>query len=130
MNCRIATTDAPGSSVGYLAVKPGEVPGGAWVARLAVCDAQTVKAGQLVPADLVYPDRTGEIYSVIFNPAHRWFYTSEMQADEVLLLKCYDSKTDGRARFAPHTAFIDPTTPANAQPRESIELRTLVFHAE
>jgi hypothetical protein len=51
-----------------------------------------------------------------------------MRADEALLLKCYDSKTDGRARFAPHTAFTDPTTPADVPPRESIELRTLVFH--
>ena len=45
-----------------------------------------------------------------------------------LLLKCFDSKTDGRARFAPHTAFQDPTAPADVLPRESIELRTLVFH--
>jgi hypothetical protein len=44
------------------------------------------------------------------------------------LLKCYDSATDGRARFGPHTAFIDPTTPPDAAPRESIELRALVFH--
>jgi hypothetical protein len=40
----------------------------------------------------------------------------------------YDSKTDGCALFAPHTAFADPTTPADAPPRESIELRALVFH--
>ena len=32
--------------------------------------------------------------------------------------------------FGPHTAFIDPTTPADAAPRESIELRTLVFHKQ
>jgi hypothetical protein len=43
-------------------------------------------------------------------------------------LKCYDSETDGRARFAPHSAFTDPNAPANAAPRESIELRALVFH--
>jgi len=27
----------------------------------------------------------------------------------------------------PHSAFVDPSTPAGAPPRESIELRTLVF---
>jgi hypothetical protein len=97
-------------------------------APLAVCDAQTVKPEQLVPTDLVYPNRVGETYSVTFDRTHRWFYVSEMAADEVLLLKCYDSEIDGRARFAPHTAFTDPTTPANALPRESIELRALVFH--
>ena len=66
--------------------------------------------------------------TVTFDPEHRWYYVPEMTADEVLLLKCYDSKTDGRARFASHTAFTDPTTPPNAPPRESIELRALVFH--
>jgi hypothetical protein len=65
---------------------------------------------------------------VTYNPSHRWFYFPRMRVDEALLLKCYDSETDGRARFAPHTAFHDPTTPVDAPPRESIELRTLVFH--
>jgi hypothetical protein len=97
-------------------------------APLAVCDAGTVSPEDLVASDLIYPERTGETYSVTYNPAHRWFYVPEMRADEALLLKCYDSETDGRARFAPHTAFTDPTTPADAAPRESIELRTLVFH--
>ena len=96
---------------------------------LAVCDARTVKPEQLVPSDLVYRNRVGETYSVSFDPAHRWFYFPEMEVDEGLLLKCYDSKTDGRARFAPHSAFVDPATPPDAAPRESIELRMLVFHA-
>jgi hypothetical protein len=95
---------------------------------LAVCDARTVKPNELVAADLVYPNRIGETYSVKYNSDHQWFYVPRMTADEILLLKCFDSKTDGRARFAPHSAFIDPTTPPDAPPRESIELRTLVFH--
>jgi hypothetical protein len=97
-------------------------------APLAVCDAASVDSEDLVPSDLVYQNRTGETYGVNYNPAHRWFYVPEMQPDEALLLKCYDSATDGRARFASHTAFEDPTTPADAPPRESIEIRTLVFH--
>ena len=96
---------------------------------LAVCDARTVKPGELVASDLVYPHRVGETYSVKFSPNHQWYYVSKMTADEILLLKCFDSMTDGRARFAPHSAFADPTTPPDAPPRESIELRTLVFHA-
>ena len=97
-------------------------------APLAVCDAQTVRPDQLIPSDLVYPDRVGETYSVTFDPRHRWYYVPAMAADEVLLLKCYDSKRDGRSRFTPHSAFTDPTTPSDAPPRESIELRALVFH--
>ncbi len=97
-------------------------------APLAVCDALSVAPGDLVPADLVYRDRVGETYGVTFNPNHRWFYVPDMQPDEALLLKCYDSATDGRARFAPHTAFEDPTVGPDVAPRESIELRTFVFH--
>ena len=96
---------------------------------LAVCDALSVQPEQLIPSDLVYQNRVGETYSVRYDAAHRWYYVPRMETDEVLLLKCYDSMTDGRARFAPHTAFIDPTTPRGAPPRESIELRALVFHA-
>jgi len=99
-------------------------------APLTVCDARSVAPADLVPSDLVYRDRVGETYAVRYNPDHRWYYVSEMQPDEALLLKCFDSETDGRARFMPHTAFIDPTAPADALPRESIELRTFVFHDE
>lgn len=95
---------------------------------LAVCDARSVRPEQLVASDLVYRNRVGETYSVVFHPDHRWFYVPQMDTDEVLLLKCYDSATDGRARFTPHTAFRDPTTRPDAPPRESIELRALVFH--
>ena len=95
---------------------------------LAMLDGTTVKASDLVASDLIYPNRSGETYSVTFNPDHRWFYFPKMTPDEAILLKCYDSATDGRTRFGPHTAFTDPTTPADAPPRESIELRTLVFH--
>ncbi len=49
--------------------------------------------------------------------------------NKALLLKCYDSATDGRARFTPHTAFDDPTAPDDAAPRESIEVRTLSSYA-
>jgi len=96
---------------------------------LAVCDANSVSFGDLVPSDLIIaPHRVSETYLLSYNSAHRWFYVPEMGVDEALLLKCFDSKTDGRARFTPHSAFTDPTAPADAPPRESIEVRTLVFH--
>ena len=96
---------------------------------LALCDATSFTDDDLVATDLVYHDRRGEISSVRFSPAHRWVYFPAMQPDEVLLIKCHDSATDGRARLSFHTAFEDPTTPVDAPARESIELRTLVFFA-
>ena len=96
---------------------------------LAVCDAHSIAQRDFVPTDLKYHDRTGEVYSLAFNPNHRWFYFPQMHKNEALLLKCYDSMEDGRARFSAHSAFDDPTSPPNAKPRESIEARTLVFFA-
>ena len=87
---------------------------------LGLIDAQSLAPADLVKADLVYQDRTGEVYHVAYNPDHLWFYFPAMKTDEVVLIKGYDSTTDGRARFTPHTAFDDPTTPENAPPRESI----------
>jgi hypothetical protein len=96
-------------------------------APLALCDATTMAPEDFVATDLKYPNRTGEIYSVTFNPRHRWFYFPRMATDEVVLIKCYDSAGDGRARFTAHGAFDDPTSPQDAPPRESIEARTLAF---
>lgn len=95
---------------------------------LTVCDALSIAPTDLVAGDLVYRDRVGETYAVTYNPTHRWFYFPQMQRDEVLFIKCFDSTEDGRARFAAHTGFDDPTSPVDAPPRESIELRTLVFY--
>ena len=97
-------------------------------APLAFCDASSVAFEDFVPMDLLYPNRVGETYLVKFNRAHRWYYVPRMQSDEALLIKSYDSAADGRARFTPHSAFEDPTAPADRLPRESIELRALAFY--
>ena len=93
---------------------------------LALCDARSVDAGSLVATDVIYADREGEIYGATHNPRQRWFSYPELQLDEAILIKCYDSETDV-ARFTPHTAFENPLTPAGAPPRESIEFRAIAF---
>jgi hypothetical protein len=94
---------------------------------LALCDARSLDAKDSVPTDLVYRDRVGETLGFLYNPKQRWYYFPRMQRNEAILLKCYDSKDDGRARFTAHTSFEDPSSPPNAAPRESIEVRALVF---
>ena len=94
---------------------------------LAMCDARTEVDEDLLLMQLKYRDRTGEIYVMRHSPAHRWHYFPLMEVQHALLLKTYDSETDGRARFMGHTAFEDPCTPAGARPRESIEVRTMAF---
>ena len=94
---------------------------------LAMCDARSVAPQDWVIAELVYTDRVGEIYNLAWSEGQRWWYFPRMTTDEVLLFKCFDSARDGRSRFTPHSAFDDPTTPADAPPRESIETRVVAF---
>lgn len=99
-------------------------------APLALCDARSIAPDDLIPTDLVYPDRVGEVYSVRYSPGHRWHYFSAVRPEEVLLIKTYDSLEDGTARFSAHTAFDDPTASGDAAPRASIEVRALLFFAD
>jgi len=94
---------------------------------LGLVDSQTIAPRDLAVCDLVYSDRTGEIYQGVFNPDHQWHYFPRMTRDEAVLIKCYDSLKDGRARFSLHSAFDDPTSPPNPKPRQSIEVRALAF---
>ncbi|KAK2925621.1 hypothetical protein FoTM2_013987 [Fusarium oxysporum f. sp. vasinfectum] len=65
----------------------------------------------------------------------KFYYAKDMTPEEVMLIKCFDSKSEvheggqhGLAGYTPHTAFVDPATPADAKGRQSIEVRCLVFY--
>jgi hypothetical protein len=94
---------------------------------LGFVDAQTIAPRDLAVCDLVYTDRVGEIYQGVYNADHQWHYFPAMTRDEAILIKCYESAKDGRARFSLHSAFDDPSSPANPKPRQSIEVRTFAF---
>ncbi len=94
---------------------------------LALCDAATVDPKKLISVERRAEERTGELQVALHDSGHRWYYFPEMQIDEALLFKTFDSETDGRARFTIHSSFDDPDAPADAPPRESIETRCLVF---
>ncbi len=96
---------------------------------LALCDARSMSPADFVVSERRYPNRIGQTYAVTYNPEHRWYWFPRMRRDEALVFKVFDSLKDGRARWTAHTAFDDPTSPPNARPRESIEIRTLAFFA-
>ncbi len=86
-----------------------------------------------VPSDLVRafqhrPDDYDEYLLIRHNPNQRWYYYPDMQPDEALLIKCYDSDP-ARTPFSGHGAMDDPGTPPDAPPRESIEARAFAFFA-
>jgi len=60
-----------------------------------------------------------------YSPRHRWWYFSNMERDDVLLFKFFDSDQT-RTWRCPHTAFVDPSF-ADANIRESIECRSVAF---
>ncbi|HEU0155022.1 MAG TPA: CmcJ/NvfI family oxidoreductase [Stellaceae bacterium] len=94
---------------------------------LTLCDAESLEEENLIASDLKYPDRTGETYSITYNPNQRYYYFPKMEADEAVLIRCFDSARRGAHRFSAHTGFDDPTSPPDAPPRESLEVRMLVF---
>jgi hypothetical protein len=94
---------------------------------LAMADAQTLAPSDMIVSERRAPGRIGQTYAIKFNPAHKWYWFPRMRREEAYVFKVFDSEKDGRARWTAHTAFADPTSPPNAHPRESIEIRTLAF---
>ena len=110
---------------------------------LALCDAQSVFPQDLVVFEIHYQDRVGENYFAKHSPHHQWYYYPALTHDEVLLIKQWDSAgemarsegtradADGdqtRCTFSFHSAFADPTTPADAPERWSIEVRCAALY--
>jgi hypothetical protein len=105
---------------------------------LTICEASSTSPADFVDTeiehygedDLSRPRHRGQIFSVRYNPKHRWYYVRDMQPDEVLVFKCWDSARGGRARYTAHTGFRNPEAPPDALPRESIEARTLAIYPD
>jgi hypothetical protein len=76
----------------------------------------------------IYDDRVGETTRFTSRPNHEWYWFPQQKANEVSMLKCYDSITDGSvSRWSFHTACKDPTAPDNAPCRKNVVVRSFVF---
>ncbi len=104
---------------------------------LAVCDARTINDSLLYSTVRHAPmraepsfeySRASETRHAAYDANNKWFYFPDMNRNEALLFKNYDTLTDGTARYSMHTAFEDPNTPAKPAPRESIESRVFAFY--
>ncbi|KAK0522922.1 hypothetical protein OC835_006418 [Tilletia horrida] len=91
---------------------------------LAFSDSRTVKQGDWRVNELRYETWNGQTYVIHYNSDHKWYYYAGLPTDKAILLQCYDSQSDIRT---PHTAFSDPTVDKDAEPRWSVEVRTLVL---
>ena len=95
---------------------------------LAMCDGRTIPETGFIRNQRRYRDRIGETYHITYNAAHRWFYFPAMTREEALVFKVFDTDESAGVRFTAHTSFTDPTSPPDARPRESIEMRALAFY--
>jgi hypothetical protein len=76
----------------------------------------------------IYDDRVGETTRFTYRPDHEWYWFPQQKPNEVSMLKCYDSVTDGSvSRWSFHTACFDPTAPADAPCRKNVVVRSYVF---
>lgn len=94
---------------------------------LGICDGRSIPQKGFILVERRYKDRTGEVYHIAHNPMHAWFWFPQMERNEALVFKVFDSDAGKPSRFTAHSAFDDPATPADAPPRESIETRAFAF---
>lgn len=106
---------------------------------LGLCDSNTVATDDIIVFEIHYADRIGENYFAGGSPNHKWYYFPEATRDEAILIKQWDSFGEQFAEnsvpdsqrvpatFSFHSAFQDPASPADADDRESLEVRTIVF---
>eukprot|EP00929_Paragymnodinium_shiwhaense_P077406 TRINITY_DN39854_c0_g1_i2.p1 TRINITY_DN39854_c0_g1~~TRINITY_DN39854_c0_g1_i2.p1 ORF type:complete len:371 (-),score=63.20 TRINITY_DN39854_c0_g1_i2:260-1372(-) len=83
---------------------------------LALCDWRSMAPEWDTPSPGGHP----------FRAYHEWFYFKDMQPGDTLVFKQFDSAVDS-AGYVLHTAFVDPTSPCDAPPRQSVDVRSLVF---
>jgi hypothetical protein len=99
---------------------------------LTVCDARTMRPDDVTEGEAVIdapgmPEMRLGSSLIHASPAHRWFYFPDMQLDEALVFKAFDSDTD-RVQGCPHSAFNDPNYPDDVPPRASAEIRAYAFY--
>ncbi len=98
---------------------------------LGICDAQSVSKEDLIPIvisghDPNAPGPKFSGYNLDYSPRHHWWYYPNLQPDEVLAFKIYDSD-ESRPYLTAHTAFDDPNSSPDAPKRISHEIRTIAF---
>ena len=108
---------------------------------LALCEGRSVRddegthntkvdVTEIPTGDALYAPIAGEedlLAATIFHysTGHRWWYFPDLQPEEVIFIKLYDSD-HSKAWRCPHTAFRDTSRP-DARPRRSIEFRAMAY---
>jgi hypothetical protein len=102
--------------------------GGTQDVPLGLCAYPSVARDDLLDCDAIFDPLDGSPewgfpnYLLAHNPAHRWYYYSDMTRNEAIVFKTSESDP-ARAQLMPHGAFDNPLAGPDAPPRVSLEMR-------
>jgi hypothetical protein len=88
-------------------------------------DVPEIPSGEALYAPIAGEENMPAATIFHYSPGHRWWYFPDMEPDEVIFIKLYDSD-HARAWRCPHTAFRDNSRP-DAHPRRSMEYRGMAY---
>ena len=94
---------------------------------LVLVDTRSVDADDVAPIEMPAGIMGGSALRLTYarpSARHRWHWFEEMRPDELLIFAQYDSARERSCRML-HSAVHHPDTPADAEPRHSIEMRLL-----
>lgn len=99
---------------------------------LVFADSRTIADPDLVAVKQIYPHFTGETYAVRYGAAHKYWFWSDMQTNEAVLLQCFDNAGKmaesgiGRGARVAHASFCLARDGDVELGRESVEVRCIV----
>lgn len=98
---------------------------------LAICDGSSVPISDGIVVDSIIgpvdvPGNRFDSRMAHYSPAHRWYYLSNMEPDDLLIFKGFDSEMPD-VMNAMHTAFENPLG-QEGEPRRSIESRFIAIY--
>jgi hypothetical protein len=109
-----------------------------------LADRRTISKHDLIESDQVMSDKVNKTAYVYHRSDQKWYWLSHQSQDEVVLFPTWTLRTEaehaGVARkcsyffhadaildFSPHAAAFLYEPDKSAQPRESVEVRMIVF---
>jgi hypothetical protein len=102
--------------------------GGTQDVPLGLCACSSVAREDLIDCDAIFDPLDGSPewgfpnYLLACNPAHRWYYYSDMTPHEAIVFKTSESDPE-RAQLLPHGAFDNPLAGPDVPARVSLEMR-------
>lgn len=116
---------------------------------LALCDARTVSVDDVIAVDQVTPSYVFDLYQLKHSDRQQWYWMSEQTPQEMAIFVQFDSEAVNDSNIlggkitvfealenaiadqiiaCPHASFHNSNAPDDSPPRESVEVRLIIFN--